>query len=159
MIISRQSWHYRFMMNYGSDNLNFNLKSGHKPFTTCTYIRALLGVMFNMTVFIACFTFVLGMALFGLFSMGSFAVMVATSTVPEKPTLTAVVGLVSWIVVILTVGIWLIVKVLVFLTDLFEKKASERRTKKWMKKQEEKSVFKKAMEDRKDGICTIVTFK
>lgn len=161
MIISRKDWHYRFMIKYGSDELKYNLMKGSKTYTTCTYIRALLGVMLSVMAFLIGVAFVICFVLYMLVGMGWFAYLFATATIPVEPTLLSVAGLVGWIISIFSGAVWLVVKGCALFTDFLCRKSSERRTKKWLKKQEgaKESVFKKALKDRKDGICTIVKFE
>ena len=159
MNISRKSWHYRFMMKFGGDSLNLDLISGRKQFTTCTYIRALLGTMFSVFAFCCGVLFVALAAIATLGAMGYTAfIAFTTGGLPPQPTLTLVLGFVGWMIAVMCSGVWLVVNGLNLLLKFISKKHAQRQRAKRLKKQEEPSVFAKALKDRKDGICTLVKF-
>lgn len=158
MNISRQSWHYRFMKKHGSSELKYDFMNGRRTFTTCTYIQALIGVMFSVLVFICAVLFV------GSFAIGTTVSMVYTAFVffdgglPPEPTIPLLAGFIGWMFTIMLGSLALIYAFIQWAQSAISKKSSAIRNKKRLKKKEEPSVFAKALKDRKDGICTIVTF-
>lgn len=158
MNISRKAWHYRFMAKFGSDNLKYQLRNETKTYTTCTYIRALLATMFSLGVFCTSVLAVVLVAIGLVVCMGFMAfTLVTAGALPPEPTVALVIGFIGWMFVVVLGGMLILYILTGWVSDLISKKAADHRRKARLKKQEP-GVFKAALKDRKDGICTIVKF-
>lgn len=138
MQISTSSWHYRFTDTFIS---SFAGKCKRGQHTTCSYIRAFV---YAVIAAITCTAFFGSLALAVLFvasSMVSVPVMIFFFPLVHIPELMLVAAVMSWIMV--GVGLF------VYLLNLLIKHGSE-----WSEKRH--SLMIQAMQDKKDGICTIV---
>ena len=138
MQISKSSWHYRFADTFLGD---FDGKCKRGQHTTCSYIRA---------VFYALCACLLMVAFFG--SVGTVAVVILASMI-TVPILIFFAPLIHIAEVFLTIAgmAWFMVAIGLgaYLISLLAKYGSE-----WSEKRH--SLMIQAMQDKKDGICTIV---
>lgn len=138
MQISTSSWHYRFTDTFIS---SFAGKCKRGQHTTCSYIRAFIYAVISAITCTAFFGTLAGFALFIAASMVSVPVMIfffSTFHIPEVMLVSATMG---WIAVALVLTILLI--------NFAVKHGSA-----WSEKRH--SLMIQAMQDKKDGICTIV---
>lgn len=144
MQISKDSWHFKL-----NKVMNTKFESNviaEKVYTTCSYIRAtafsIMKSVFMLFVALFMAGFMLTM-LSGMIVM-PMAVAMGIKDVPEP---IVILGFVGWAFLILialghigsAIGRW-----------------SDRRAE---AREEKASLLNQALKDRKDGICTIVTFK
>lgn len=135
MQISTSSWHYRFTDTFIS---SFAGKCKRGQHTTCSYIRTFIYAVIACITSTTFFGTLAGFALFIAASMLSVPVMIfffSTFHIPEVMLVSATMG---WIVV-----------AIVLLINFVVKHGSE-----WSEKRH--SLMIQAMQDKKDGICTIV---
>lgn len=156
MNISRQSWHYKFLMKFGDSDLKFDLRRGDKKFTTCTYIRSVLMTAIRISAFVLWLALVV-VAAVGLAACTAYTAFTFLSmgfTLPAVPTVPLLVGFVGCLVVF-AVTMFVLIKLLLNLIFCWIDKL---RAKSRIKKVKRESLMKQALKDKKDGICTLVTF-
>ncbi len=137
MQISKSSWHYRFTDTFIS---GFAGKVKRGQHTTCSYIRA---VFYAICACLLSVSFFGTIGLAGVFTIGCMAVIpvmifCGVASIAEPFLVACTMG---WIAVGLVLAVLTISFVL--------KNASE-----WSEKRH--SLMIQAMQDKKDGICTIV---
>ena len=142
MIISKNSWHYRFTETWGV--LGFERRCREGKHTTCSYIRAVVYAAVRCFIALA-FALTIGSAfLFIAAAMISVPIAIASGVVIVKGMLLHTMlpmCVVGWT----GVGVGL----LGYLASLAGKRISrysERR----------QSLLLQAMQDKKDGVCTLV---
>lgn len=157
MIISRTSWHYRFLMKFGNVDHRLDLKTGKKPYTTCSYIRAVLCAMFSVFAFgvsaIAAIGFV-SVMLYGMIRIA--ALTITNGMLPPEPSIAIMIGFVGWLLAF-TATVIVLANLLIKGIAAIGRKIAKSNSKR--KNAKQPSLFKAALQDRKDGICTIVTFE
>lgn len=138
MQISTSSWHYRFTDTFLGGFASRCRKGQH---TTCSYIRA---------VFYALCACLLSVSFFGTIGIFALALIGSMLTTPvlifffenvKIPEFMLVAAAMGWGAVALGLGVYLL--------NLLMKYGSE-----WSEKRH--SLMIQAMQDKKDGICTIV---
>ena len=144
MEISKDSWHYKLNKSM-SRKFEGNVLSGHM-YTTCTYIRTTALSILSSIFFIFVMLFLSGFVLTVLSGMivMPLALSMGLKGIPE---VVMILGVAGWLMAILTTighigsatGKWI------------SRKNEER--------EEKAGLINQALKDRKDGICTIVTFK
>lgn len=138
MQISTSSWHYRFTDTFIA---SFAGKCKRGQHTTCSYIRA---VFYALCACLLSTAFFGGLAVFATFIIGSMIsvpVMIFFFELVKIPEVMLVSATMGWIAVSIALSIYLI--------GLLMKYGSE-----WSEKRH--SLMIQAMQDKKDGICTIV---
>ena len=138
MQISTSSWHYRFTDTFIS---SFAGKCKRGQHTTCSYIRAFI---YAVVAAITTTAFFGGLAAFALLiaaSMISVPVMIFFLPLVHIPEVMLVSATMGWIAVGISLAVYLL--------HLLAKYGSE-----WSEKRH--SLMIQAMQDKKDGICTIV---
>lgn len=155
MNISRKDWHYKFIMKFGSTDARWAMASNSKQYTTCTYIQSLLFAMFNMFWFLFSVLCVIALGVFLLCSAAytAFVFFSLGGSLPATPTLILVAGVMPWLVLLIYIAVYLLIKFL----DLISKVSSSA-SKKVKAKKYQKSLAKQAVEDKKNGVCTLVKF-
>ena len=138
MQISTSSWHYRFTDTFIS---SFAGKCKRGQHTTCSYIRAFIYAVISAITCTAFFGSVAAAAVFIASSMISVPVMIFFFPLVHIPELMLVAATMAWIMVGIGLGVYLI--------SLLAKYGSE-----WSEKRH--TLMIQAMQDKKDGICTIV---
>ena len=138
MQISKSSWHYRFTDTYIS---SFAGKCRNGQHTTCSYIRAFLYAVVACITSTTFFGAVAAGVLFVAASMLSVPVMIFFFPLVHIPEVMLVSAAMAWFMVSIGLGIYLI--------SLLAKYGSE-----WSERRH--SLMIQAMQDKKDGICTIV---
>jgi hypothetical protein len=138
MQISTSSWHYRFTDFYiGS----FAEKCKRGQHTTCSYIRAFVYALFACIATTSFFGALAAAALFIASSMVSVPVMIFFFPLAHIPEVMLTAATMAWIMVGIGLSVYLI--------SLLAKHGSE-----WPEKRH--NLMIQAMQDKKDGICTIV---
>lgn len=138
MQISTSSWHYRFTDTFIS---GFAGKCKRGQHTTCSYIRAFIYAL------IACITSV---TFFGIMAVLALAVVVSMVLVPVMIFFFPLAHIPEFMLVATIAG-WGAVGVglFIYLVNLLIKHGSE-----WSEKRH--ALMIQAMQDKKDGICTII---
>lgn len=145
MKISKQSWHYKLGNEHGT--YAFQERCQDNAHTTCTYIRGVMNAMFSLTVVL---TFLLVLLVFGivvLSSMVAIPVAIAMGIPVLKGTLLgAMVApcVLGWVVT----ALGLFGYVASFIIDKLESRHAAK-----------VSLLKQARIDKKEGICTLVSFE
>lgn len=138
MQISKSSWHYRFTNFYiGS----FEGKCKRGQHTTCSYIRTVFYALIACITSTTFFGAVAAAALFIAASAVSVPFMIFFLPLVHIPEVMMVTAIMTWLMIGIGLGIYLI--------NLLAKYGSE-----WSEKRH--SLMIQAMQDKKDGICTIV---
>lgn len=138
MQISTSSWHYRFTDAFID---SFAGKCRRGQHTTCSYIRAVI------YAFIACITSV---AFFGTLTLAAVGIICSMLVVPVMIFFFEAVKIPEVVLTAATMGWIMTAIVLAVLTISFiAKRASQ-----WSEKRH--NLMLQAMQDKKDGICTIV---
>jgi cellulose synthase/poly-beta-1,6-N-acetylglucosamine synthase-like glycosyltransferase len=138
MQISKSSWHYRFTDTFIS---SFAGKCKRGQHTTCSYIRAFIYAVISAITCTAFFGGLATAALFIVASMISVPVMIFFLPLVHIPEVMLVMATMAWIMTGVGLGVYLI--------SLLAKYGSE-----WSEKRH--TLMIQAMQDKKDGICTIV---
>jgi hypothetical protein len=138
MQISTSSWHYRFTDIFIN---GFASKCKRGQHTTCSYIRAFIYALFACIASTAFFGALAAAVLFVASSMISVPVMIFFFPLVHIPEVMLVMATMAWLMVGAGLGVYLI--------SLLAKYGSE-----WSEKRH--SLMIQAMQDKKDGICTIV---
>jgi hypothetical protein len=138
MQIYKSSWHYRFTDTFIS---GFDGKCKRGQHTTCSYIRAVIYALIACVTSVAFFGGLALAALFIVSSMVSVPVMIFFFPLVHIPEVMLFAATMAWIIVGIGLGVYLI--------SLLAKYGSE-----WSEKRH--TLMIQAMQDKKDGICTIV---
>ena len=138
MQISKSSWHYRFTDFYIGSFADKCKKGQH---TTCSYVRAVFYALIACITSTAFFGALAAAVVFVASSMISVPVMIFFFPLVHIPELMLVTAGMAWFMVSIGLGIYLI--------SLLAQYGSE-----WSEKRH--SLMIQAMQDKKDGICTIV---
>lgn len=138
MQISTSSWHYRFTDTFIS---GFAGKCKRGQHTTCSYIRA---VFYALCACLLSVSFFGGLGAFAIFLIGSMIsvpVMIFFFELVKIPEFILASATMGWIATGLVLGVMTI--------SFIMKRASA-----WSEKRH--NLMIQAMQDKKDGICTIV---
>lgn len=145
MKISKNSWHYKLGEVHGTHTFHARCLTGSH--TTCTYIRGVANAMFRVAAAIALILF----ALIGCVCFVSAMVAVPTALAMGVPFVKG--GLLSLAVAPCVVG-WMAVVIFLLaqLMAFIARRLLERHDSKV-------SLLKQARIDKKEGICTLVSFE
>lgn len=151
MQISKDSWHYKLNMAMRT-SFEGDVYRG-KTFTTCSYIRQ---TIFSMILALLFMVAGVGIAIFAMAvitGMLGVPVALAFKMTFESAVILHVlgIGLLAWIIA----GIGGLAYGLIYAINWI----GEWNTKRGHEREYKASLVKQALQDRKDGICTIVTFK
>lgn len=151
MQISKDSWHYKLNMAMRT-SFECDVYTG-KTFTTCSYIRQ---TVFSMILALLFLVVGVGIAIFAMAvitGMLGVPVALAFNMKVESAIIASIlgVGLIAWA----SVGVGGLTYGLIHAIDCID----EWNTTRVHNREYEDSLVKQAMKDRKEGICTIVTFK
>lgn len=138
MQISKSSWHYRFTDTFLGGFADRCRKGQH---TTCSYIRA---VFYAIVACILSVSFFGGLAIFAAAIVGSMIsvpVIIFFFGLVKIPEFMLTAAVMGWIAV--AIGLF------IYLVNLLIKHGSE-----WS--QRRRSLVIQAMQDKKDGVCTLV---
>lgn len=138
MQISTSSWHYRFTDTFIS---SFAGKCKRGQHTTCSYIRAFIYAVIACITCTAFFGSLAVVAGFLALSMLTVPVLIFFFEAVKIPEVMVALATMGWIAVSVCLGVYLL--------NLLVKHGSE-----WSERRH--SLMIQAMQDKKDGICTIV---
>jgi hypothetical protein len=138
MQISKSSWHYRFTDTFLG---GFAGKCARGQHTTCSYIRAVFYALCACLLSVSFFGSVGVAALFVVSSMISVPVMIFFFPLVHIPEVMLVTATMAWLMSAIGLACYLL--------SLLAKYGSE-----WSEKRH--SLMIQAMQDKKDGVCTIV---
>lgn len=144
MQISKDSWHFKLNKTVNTE-FESNVIEG-KVYTTCSYIRTTAFSILKSAFMLFVALFMAGFALTMLSGMVVMPLALAMGN-KDVPDPIMILGFVGWAFIILislghigsAIGRW-----------------NDRRAE---AREEKASLLNQALKDRKDGICTIVTFK
>lgn len=144
MQISKDSWHFKLNSKFDEDFEN------NKVYTTCSYIwLTIASIMCSFAIAGGCVAILsfLCVAIFGMISVP--IIFYSGMAIEGFWNITVGFGVGGWIFL----GAILAAKLVSKMCDKTSKAIKERSRKK------QRSLAAQALKDKKDGICTIVTFK
>lgn len=138
MQISKSSWHYRFTDTFVGSFADRCRRGQH---TTCSYIRAVFYAICSCLLFVAFFGFIGSAALAIVTSMLAAPILIFFFEAIKVPEVMLMAATVGWIAVAIVLFTYTVNHILKYTSEYSAKR---------------RSLVIQAMQDKKEGICTIV---